>query len=54
MLGNIGWPELLVLSVVLMVLFGSRQLPRVARNVGESGKDLKHATKEFTEAIKTN
>lgn len=54
MFGNIGWPELLVLAVVLFVLFGSRQLPKVARNVGESGKDLKHATQEFTQAVKSN
>jgi sec-independent protein translocase protein TatA len=54
MFGNIGWPELLVLAVVLFVLFGSRQLPKVARNVGTSGKDLKHATQEFTQAVKSN
>lgn len=51
MLGNIGLPEIAILATVLLVLFGSKQLPRVARSVGESGKDLKHATQEFKETV---
>lgn len=52
MLQNIGWPELLIIGAVLLVLFGGSQLPKLARGLGESGKELKKAKKEFNEALK--
>ena len=51
MFANIGLLEIAILAVVLMVLFGSRQMPKLARSIGESGKDLKHATQEFKETV---
>ena len=51
MFANIGVLEIAILATVLMVLFGSKQLPRVARSVGESGRDLKDATNEFKDTV---
>ena len=51
MLGNIGLLEIAILAVVLMVLFGSSYLPKVARNVGESGKEMKKASYDFKDAV---
>lgn len=51
MLSNIGWPEILIIAVLLLVLFGGSQLPKIARNMGKSGKELKKAKKEFGEAL---
>jgi sec-independent protein translocase protein TatA len=51
MLGNIGTAEILVVAVVLLLLFGGKKLPELARGFGEAGKELKKAKKEFSEAI---
>lgn len=51
MFKNIGWPEIAVLAVILLVLFGGKLLPKFGKNVGESGKDMKDAAKELKKAI---
>lgn len=52
MFGNIGGTELLVIAVVLLVLFGGKKLPELARGLGEASKELKKAKKEINEAMK--
>ena len=52
MFQNIGWPEILIIAVVLLVLFGGKLLPKFGKNVGESGKELKEAARELKETIK--
>lgn len=51
MFANIGWTEVLIIVALLVVLFGGSQLPKIARNMGQSGKELKKAKKELSEAI---
>ena len=36
-------PELIVLIVVVLVLFGGSQLPKLAKNLGQAQKELKKA-----------
>lgn len=38
---DIGWPEILIIAVVILVLFGSRKLPDAARSLGKSMRILK-------------
>lgn len=40
MLG-LGLPELIIILVVLLLLFGSTKLPKLARSIGESAGELK-------------
>lgn len=54
MFKNIGWPEILIIAVVLLVLFGGKLLPKFGKNIGESGKEMKEAAKELKDAIKDN
>lgn len=51
MFTNIGWPEILIIAVVVLVLFGGKLLPKFGKNIGESGKELKKATKELKEVV---
>ncbi len=36
MFGPIGFQELMLILLVLLLLFGGRQIPRLARNLGKS------------------
>lgn len=38
---DIGLPELIIILVILLVLFGSTKLPKLARSIGESAGELK-------------
>ena len=38
--GVVGWPELVVILAVLLVLFGAKRLPELARSLGKSVKEL--------------
>jgi len=42
---DIGWPEILIIAVVILVLFGSKKMPDAARSVGRSLRILKTEVK---------
>jgi len=52
MFRNIGTVEIIIVAVILLILFGGKKLPELARGIGESGKELKKAQKEFQDALK--
>jgi len=39
-------PEILVILVVVLLLFGSTRLPKLARSVGQAQKEFRHGTRE--------
>lgn len=42
---GLGWPHLLILALVVVVVFGSKRLPDTARSLGRSMRILKAETK---------
>jgi sec-independent protein translocase protein TatA len=40
-MGRIGLPELIVIFVILLLLFGATRLPQIAKSIGESIKEFK-------------
>jgi sec-independent protein translocase protein TatA len=40
---DLGAPELLIILVVLLVLFGGAQLPKLARSLGQAKKEFASA-----------
>ena len=45
MFRSIGFPELVVIIVVAVLLFGGKKIPEVAKGLGEGIKNFKNALK---------
>ncbi len=41
-----GTPEIVVVLIIVLVLFGGAQLPKLARNLGSAQRELKKAMDE--------
>ena len=46
MFQNIGTTELLVVGAIILIMFGGKKLPELARGVGDALREFKKATKE--------
>lgn len=51
MFKNLGTTEIIIIAVVLLILFGGKKLPELARGLGQSGKELKKAKAELEKAL---
>lgn len=40
-IGNIGWPEIILIAFVFLLLFGARRLPEVGQSLGKGIKEFK-------------
>ena len=43
---NLGGPEMLIVLVVLLLLFGSKKVPELARSLGKAQKEFKDGMKD--------
>lgn len=51
MFRQLGTTEIIIIAVVLLVLFGGKKLPELARGLGQSGRELKKAKAELDKAL---
>ncbi len=51
-LGNIGWQELVLILIIVLVLFGPRRLPEIAEALGKSVRKFKASTRDAQDEIK--
>ena len=49
---NIGMPELIIVLVILVLLFGASKIPQIARSMGKSANEFKKGMHEVDEAVK--
>ena len=45
-MGGIGVPELLIVLVIVLVLFGSTRLPKLAKSLGQASREFKKGIQE--------
>ena len=43
---SIGVPELLIILVIVLIVFGGKKIPEIARGLGEGIKGFRDAVKE--------
>lgn len=45
-MGNIGIKELLVILLIVLILFGARKIPELAKSLAQGIKEFRKASKE--------
>jgi TatA/E family protein of Tat protein translocase len=50
-MGPIGWPEMVFIFFLALLLFGPKKLPELARTVGKGVNDFKRLKSEWTAAL---
>lgn len=51
MFGSIGMPELMVIFVIALIIFGPRKLPELGRSLGKSLGEFKRASNELRNTL---
>ncbi|MEP6810204.1 MAG: twin-arginine translocase TatA/TatE family subunit [Chthoniobacterales bacterium] len=48
---NFGGPDLIVILLIVLVLFGAKKLPELARGMGQAIKEFQKAKDEFSDEL---
>jgi sec-independent protein translocase protein TatA len=51
MFGSIGMPELIIIFVIALIIFGPRKLPELGRSLGKSIAEFKRASNELKNTL---
>ena len=51
MFGSIGMPELIIILVIALIIFGPRKLPELGRSLGRSIGEFKRASNELRNTL---
>lgn len=46
MFKNIGTPELIIIAIVVVLLFGGKKIPEFMKGIGEAIKEFRHASND--------
>ena len=47
----LGWPEIVMILVIVLVLFGAKKVPELMRGMGHGLKEFKKATREVQDEV---
>jgi TatA/E family protein of Tat protein translocase len=51
MLGTLGGPELFLILVIALIVFGPRKLPEIGKSLGRMMNEFKKASNEFRQTL---
>ena len=51
--GNFGGPDLIIILVIVLVLFGAKKLPELARGLGQSMNEFRKAREELDRELQS-
>ncbi|MBU0559576.1 MAG: twin-arginine translocase TatA/TatE family subunit [Bacteroidetes bacterium] len=52
MFGNLGAPEIILIILAILILFGAKKIPELAKGIGKGMREFKKAVHEVEEDIK--
>jgi len=50
-MGSLGFPELIVIFVIALIIFGPRKLPEIGRSLGKSLAEFKKASNDLRNTL---
>ncbi len=53
-LGGLGTPELILILLVVLLMFGAKKIPDLARGMGRGIREFKDASREIKREIETD
>ena len=53
-IGNLGGPDLFIILLIVLVLFGAKKLPDLARSLGQSMNEFRRAREEIDRELHYN
>jgi sec-independent protein translocase protein TatA len=51
MFGSIGMPELIIILIIALIIFGPRKLPELGRSLGRSINEFKKASQDLQNTL---
>ena len=45
-MGSLGFPELVVILIIIIMIFGANRLPEIGRGIGKGIRNFKDATRD--------
>jgi len=45
-MGSLGFPELVIILIIIIMIFGANRLPEIGRGIGKGIRNFKDATKD--------
>ena len=51
MIGGIGMPELLIILVIVLIIFGANKLPQIGEGIGKGIRNFKKGVKDREEIV---
>ena len=49
--GSIGWPEIVLIVVVVLIFFGAKRIPELMKSMGKGVKSFKEGLNEIDEQL---
>src|SRR5215467_12422649 len=46
-MGSLGWPEIMLILIVALIIFGPRKLPELGKTLGQSLAQFRKASEDF-------
>lgn len=53
-IGNLGWTEILLISFIILLLFGARRLPEIGQSLGKGIREFKKSLTSADEEPKVS
>jgi len=51
-LGNLGTPEIIIIAIIVLLLFGGKKIPELMKGLGKGVKNFKEGVKGIEEEVK--